>query len=135
MQDGPSIAQLVTIMNKRTSGRNSNEVLITPEFFNEIRETLLPTIPSGGGFRTVDIMLNNDNHIEVYSKSISKVAKKYGETLARKLIDIEGGVLAAHINLYVLVLGYQLRYLNNTKDDLNDERYVLELMLLDGEEL
>jgi hypothetical protein len=118
-------------MKKRSSARNSKEVLITPALVKELRESLVPLLPSGGGFRTVDMTLNDMNRIEIYSKSISKVAAKYGQSLARKLIDIEAGVLAAYINLIMLSKGFHIRYHNNQKSEHDDKRFVLELLLFE----
>lgn len=131
MESDNFIQELVQIMKMRSSARTSKEVLITPELVNELRTMLVPLLPSGGNFRTVDMRLNSMNRIEIYSKSISKVSKKYGEPLARKLIDIESGVLASYINLIMLAKGFHIRYLNNQKLEQDDVRFVLELMLLE----
>lgn len=130
MSADPNTFQLVSLMKKRNSARNSEEVLITPDLLEELK-ILVPLIPSGGGFRTIQIRLNDMNRIEIYSESISKVSKKYGPVLARKLIDIEAGVLASYINLYMLSKGFHIRYHNNKKPEENDQRFVLELLLFE----
>jgi hypothetical protein len=118
-------------MQKRSSARNSKEITVTSDLVKELREMLVPLLPSGGGFRTVDITLNDMNRIEVYSKSVSKVSAKYGHALAQKLIDVEAGVLASYINLIMLTKGFHIRYHNNQKPDADDRRYVLELLLFE----
>ena len=131
MQTDPDTLQLVSLMQKRSSARNSKEITVTSELIKELKDMLVPLIPSGGNFRTVDVALNDMNRIEIYSKSISKVSAKYGPVLARKLIDIEAGVLASYINLIMLSKGFHIRYHNNQKPEENDKRYVLELLLFE----
>jgi hypothetical protein len=113
-------------MKKRSSARATPEIPATEELVLELRE-LVPLVPSGGGFRTVKIRLNSNNRIEIYSDSVETVAYKYGGVLSRKLIDVEAGVLASYINLYMISKGFHIRYYNSKKLETETERFVVEL--------
>lgn len=117
-------------MARRHSARALPEIMATIELVTELRNQLCPLIPSGGNFRTVDVRLNSMNRLEIYSKNISLVAAKYGMT-SRKLIDVEAGVLAAYINLYMMAKGFHIRYHNNQAPESNNERYILELLVFE----